>query len=133
MDSTNRATGDMPDEPSDDSGAGSPEPELQEIEWQEPSAERGGYSGYDEDAEDDQFEQFARPEEEPLRRQLAQFAFVREEDDREVRLSFRDVPANEIARTFRGSGALLISITAERASSLPTMPARPSPDATDQD
>jgi len=133
MDSTNRATGDMPDEPSDDSGAGSPEPELQEIEWQEPSAERGGYSGYDEDAEDDQFEQFARPEEEPLRRQLAQFAFVREENDREVRLSFRDVPANEIARTFRGSGALLISITAERASSLPTMPARPSPDATDQD
>jgi hypothetical protein len=52
---------------------------------------------------------------EPLRQQLAQFAFVREEDDREVRLSFRDVPADEIARAFRDSGALLISMTGERA------------------
>ncbi len=132
MDSTNRATGDVPDEPSDDSGAELPEPELHEFEWQKPGAGRGRYSPYEDDSEDD-YEQFARPEEEPLRRELAQFAFVREEDDREVRLSFRDVPANEIARTFRGSGALLISITAERASVQAPMTARPSPEATGQD
>ncbi|MEO8287387.1 MAG: hypothetical protein ABI670_13260 [Chloroflexota bacterium] len=52
---------------------------------------------------------------EPLNRQLASFAFIREEDEREVRLYFRDVAADEIAKAFRRSGALLISITGERA------------------
>ncbi len=67
------------------------------------------YQSYGEDREpvDDK-------QHEPLRRGLAQFAFMREDDDREVRLFFRDVPAHEIARAFRGSGALLISITADR-------------------
>jgi hypothetical protein len=133
MDSTNGVTGGVPGERGDDTGAGSPEPELQEIEWQEPDAARSRYGGYVEDDEDDKYEQQAREEEEPLRRQLAQFAFVREEDDREVRLTFRDVPADEIAKTFRGSGALLISMAGERASPLPAMPAHPSADDTGRD
>jgi hypothetical protein len=74
---------------------------------------------------DDEYEDYDQyGEQEPLRRQLAQFAFVREEDDREVRLTFRDVPANEIARAFRGSGALLISMMGERALAPPNTPAR---------
>jgi hypothetical protein len=50
-----------------------------------------------------------------VERQLAHYAFVREERDREVRLHFRDVPSSEIARAFREAGAYLISLTAERA------------------
>jgi hypothetical protein len=50
-----------------------------------------------------------------VERQLAHYAFVREERDREVRLHFRDVPPSEIARTFREAGAYLISLMAERA------------------
>jgi hypothetical protein len=60
------------------------------------------------------------PADEPsagVERQLAQFAFVREEREREVRLQFRDVPAGYIAGAFRASGASLITITAERAES----------------
>lgn len=60
--------------------------------------------------------------EEQVERQLASFAFVREERDREVRLHFRDVPASELAMSFRRSGAGLISMTGERASVTP-MPA----------
>jgi hypothetical protein len=53
--------------------------------------------------------------EEVVERQLAQYAFVREERDREVRLLFRDTPPSEIARAFRSAGAYLISIMGERA------------------
>ena len=53
--------------------------------------------------------------EEQVERQLASFAFVREEREREVRLHFRDVPASELAGSFRRSGASLISIMGERA------------------
>jgi hypothetical protein len=55
------------------------------------------------------------PVEEVVERQLAQYAFVREERDREVRLLFRDVPPSEIARAFRSVGAYLITIMGERA------------------
>lgn len=58
------------------------------------------------------------PADEPsagVERQLARFAFVREEREREVRLQFRDVPAGYIAGAFRAAGASLITITAERA------------------
>ncbi len=54
--------------------------------------------------------------EEGVERRLAHFAFVREERDREVRLSFRDVPPHEIAAAFRAVGAKLISIAGERTS-----------------
>ncbi|HET6314447.1 MAG TPA: hypothetical protein VFH60_11470 [Chloroflexia bacterium] len=56
------------------------------------------------------------PDAEPagVERQLAQYAFIREERDREVRLLFRDVPADEVARAFRASGASLITIYGER-------------------
>jgi hypothetical protein len=57
------------------------------------------------------------PDAEPaagVERQLAQYAFIREERDREVRLLFRDVPADEVARAFRASGAALITIYGER-------------------
>lgn len=50
-----------------------------------------------------------------VERQLASFAFVREDREREVRLHFRDVPAGELAVSFRRSGALLITLSAERA------------------
>ena len=53
--------------------------------------------------------------EEQVERQLASFAFVREEREREVRLHFRDVPAGELAMSFRRSGAGLISMMGERA------------------
>lgn len=56
---------------------------------------------------------------------LTQFAFVREEDDCEVRLFFRDVPADEIAASFRRSGATLISMMGERALSPSVVSARP--------
>ena len=47
--------------------------------------------------------------------QLAQFAFTREEREREVRLTFRDVPADEVALAFRAAGAMLITVSGERA------------------
>lgn len=53
--------------------------------------------------------------EEVIERQLAQYAFVREERDREVRLLFRDVPPQEIAHAFRVAGAYLITLMGERA------------------
>jgi hypothetical protein len=53
--------------------------------------------------------------EEQVERQLASFAFVREEREREVRLHFRDVPAGELAMSFRRSGAGLITMMGERA------------------
>ncbi len=53
--------------------------------------------------------------EETLGRELAAFAVVREEDDREVRLYFRDAHAAEIAGAFRRAGAIFISMTGERA------------------
>jgi hypothetical protein len=60
--------------------------------------------------------------EEQVERQLASFAFVREEREREVRLHFRDVPAGELAMSFRRSGAGLITLMGERArvASMPT-------------
>ena len=45
---------------------------------------------------------------------LAQYAFVREEREREVRLLFRDVPADTVARTFLNAGAQLITLSGER-------------------
>jgi hypothetical protein len=53
--------------------------------------------------------------EEQVERQLASFAFVREEREREVRLHFRDVPAGELAMSFRRAGAGLITLMGERA------------------
>jgi hypothetical protein len=50
-----------------------------------------------------------------VERSLAQFAFIREERDREVRLLFRSVSPVEIALAFRAAGARLISIAGERA------------------
>ena len=52
--------------------------------------------------------------EDEVERRLAVYAFVREERDREVRLTFRDVPPAEIALAFRAAGAILISIGGER-------------------
>ena len=51
-----------------------------------------------------------------VERKLAQYAFVREERDREVRLLFRDLPAPEMALSFRAAGANLITLSGERAS-----------------
>jgi hypothetical protein len=52
--------------------------------------------------------------EEEVERRLANFVFVREERDREVRLTFRDVPPAEITLAFRAAGAALITIGGER-------------------
>lgn len=79
----------------------------------------GEEDAYNRPAWDDYEEPSAGEEPEPLRRELAQYAFLREEDEREVRLLFRDVPADEIAAAFRRAGATLISITGERAVTLP--------------
>ncbi len=65
---------------------------------------------YDESAASD-----PSPEAEEVERQLAHYAFVREEREREVRLLFRDVPADELAAAFRAAGASLISVAGERA------------------
>jgi hypothetical protein len=115
----NRANGNAPDD----------------IDGQHPDADfqgTGAFAGRF-DVDQDFGDYSAYEEQEPLSRQLAQFAFVREEDDREVRLSFRDVPANEIARAFQASGALLISVTGERAASLPGVSVRSQPGWTDLD
>ncbi len=63
--------------------------------------------------------------EERLGDELAAFAFLREEDDREVRLSFRDVPADSIANSFRRAGALFISLAGERVRTMEARPASP--------
>ena len=63
------------------------------------------------------------PEAEEVERQLAHYAFVREEREREVRLLFRDVPADEVAAAFRAAGASLITVAAERAA--PATPETP--------
>ncbi len=55
------------------------------------------------------------PEAEEVERQLAHYAFVREEREREVRLLFRDVPADDVAAAFRAAGASLITLAGERA------------------
>ena len=68
---------------------------------------------------------FGTPDEdahEPLQRDLALYAFVREEDEREVRMYFRDAPPSEIAASFRRAGAAFITMTGERAFS-PVAPA----------
>ncbi len=52
---------------------------------------------------------------ESVERGLAQYVFVREDREREVRLTFRDASANDIAYTFRTAGAHLITLFAERA------------------
>ncbi|HEX8229123.1 MAG TPA: hypothetical protein VF826_07390 [Chloroflexia bacterium] len=67
--------------------------------------------------------------EEQVERQLASFAFVREEREREVRLHFRDVPAGELAMSFRRSGAGLITMTGERARVVAPPPAEGDVDA----
>jgi hypothetical protein len=53
---------------------------------------------------------------ESVERGLAQYVFVREEREREVRLLFRDASPGDIARTFRSAGAHLITLSAERIS-----------------
>jgi hypothetical protein len=67
---------------------------------------------------------------ETLGRELASFAFLREDDEREVRLHFRDVPADEVARAFRRAGALFISMTGERARAMQPPTVQP-PDSGD--
>jgi hypothetical protein len=57
----------------------------------------------------------AEDTEEVLGNDLAGYAFLREDDDREVRLYFRDAPVGELALAFRKAGGLLLSIAGERA------------------
>jgi hypothetical protein len=64
------------------------------------------------------FEQ-AEDAEEVLGNDLASYAFLREDDDREVRLYFRDAPVGELALAFRKAGGLLLSIAGERAPVVP--------------
>lgn len=71
----------------------------------------------------------AAGEPESIERGLAQFAFIREERYREVRLLFRDASPSEIARTFRSAGAHLITLSAERAWKGSGANAPPAPDA----
>src|SRR5437667_10529955 len=105
-----RANGGVPD---DDLDSEQPDMEAYAAGETDDTAGAGGRyrsSPFEPDDDYDEHDHEQYGEQEPLRRQLAQFAFVREEDGREVRLTFRDVPANEIARAFRASGALLKSI-----------------------
>ena len=61
----------------------------------------------------------AEDTEEVLGNDLAGYAFLREDDDREVRLYFRDAPVGELALAFRKAGGLLLSIAGERALVVP--------------
>jgi hypothetical protein len=61
----------------------------------------------------------AEDAEEVLGNDLAGYAFLREDDDREVRLYFRDAPVGELALAFRKAGGLLLSIAGERALVVP--------------
>jgi hypothetical protein len=70
--------------------------------------------------EQDAGEYFAAEDaEEVLGNDLAGYAFLREDDDREVRLYFRDAPVGELALAFRKAGGLLLSIAGERALVVP--------------
>jgi hypothetical protein len=71
----------------------------------------------------------AEDAEETLGNDLAGYAFLREDDDREVRLYFRDAPVAELALAFRKAGGLLISIMGERA----IAPAPPAGDIADSE
>ena len=62
----------------------------------------------------------AEDAEEVLGNDLAGYAFLREDDDREVRLYFRDAPVGELALAFRKAGGLLLSIAGERALVVPS-------------
>ena len=62
----------------------------------------------------------AEDTEEVLGNDLAGYAFLREDDDREVRLYFRDAPVDELALAFRKAGGLLLTIAGERALVVPT-------------
>jgi hypothetical protein len=69
-----------------------------------------------------------------LGQELASFAFLREDDEREVRLYFRDMPANEIALLFQRAGAIFVSMTGERAHPMqPINPEPARPEAEDED
>jgi hypothetical protein len=61
--------------------------------------------------------------------QLAQYAFVREEREGEVRLLMREAPADGIARGFRAAGASLITLAGERARPLAQTSVVPEADA----
>ena len=134
MDNADTSNGGMSRPADNTPDEGALDPELEEIDW--PKAGRRfapteQYDRYDPYDQGEEYEEQRRQEEEPLRRELAQFAFVREEDDREVRLTFRDTPADSIAKAFRDSGAYLISMTGQRAQLAPTpAAAEPSSDAT---
>jgi hypothetical protein len=72
----------------------------------------------------------AEDTEEVLGNDLAGYAFLREDDDREVRLYFRDAPVGELALAFRKAGGLLLSIAGERALVVPPVaPASGEPSA----
>lgn len=64
---------------------------------------------------------------EQLEGELAAFAFLREDDERETRLYFRDVPADDLAVSFRRAGAIFITMTGERARLAQPPPTPPVP------
>jgi hypothetical protein len=64
---------------------------------------------------------------------LAQYVFVREEREREVRLLFRDASPADVARTFRSAGAHLITLSAERATPPSTPIVTPHPTEQESD
>jgi hypothetical protein len=66
-----------------------------------------------------------------VERRLAQFAFVREERDREVRLIFRAVSPAEVAAAFRATGARLLTIAGERVTHPDASLYSPQPDDAD--
>lgn len=76
----------------------------------------GSWQPYDKGADD---YDAAEDAEEVLGNDLAGYAFLREDDDREVRLYFRDAPVGELALAFRKAGGLLLSIAGERALVVP--------------
>lgn len=53
-----------------------------------------------------------------VERGLADYAFVREEREREVRLFFREMPARSVAHTFLNAGAQLITLSGEKVSNV---------------
>lgn len=72
-------------------------------------------------------------QQESVERGLAQYVFVREEREREVRLLFRDASPADLARTFRSAGAHLITLSAERASTPGSPISTPPPEEREED
>jgi hypothetical protein len=129
LQSTNNSDQELPDE-AQPAEPVEPEREVLEGEIFQPRARQSASPVREEPEGGEESEtegSEAAGQKENVERGLAQYVFVREEREREVRLLFRDASPGDIARTFRSAGAHLITLSAERVSTPGSPIVAPSP------